>query len=101
MSLPGRSCCGPAEGEAAACPRKGSGRPTASSQPPSWPSGLLLLVQGLGLGFDPSVSLPLVLVGLGLLVTWHRFGVETLITGRTRLRGSRWASFSPVSESRG
>jgi signal transduction histidine kinase len=44
--------------------------------------GLLLLVQGLGLGFDPSVSLPLVLVGLGLLVTWHRFGVETLISGR-------------------
>jgi signal transduction histidine kinase len=44
--------------------------------------GLLLLVQGLGLGFDPSVSLPLVLVGLGLLVAWHRFGVETLITGR-------------------
>jgi signal transduction histidine kinase len=44
--------------------------------------GLLLLVQGLGLGFDPSVSLPLVLVGLGLLVTWHRFGVEPLISGR-------------------
>jgi signal transduction histidine kinase len=44
--------------------------------------GLLLLVQGLGLGFDPSVSLPLVLVGLGLLLTWHRFGMETLITGR-------------------
>jgi signal transduction histidine kinase len=44
--------------------------------------GLLLFVQGLGLGFDPSVSLPLVLVGVGLLVTWHRFGMETLITGR-------------------
>ena len=63
--------------------------------------GLLLLVQGLGLGFDPSVSLPLVLVGLGLLVTWHRFGVETLITGREAAARSRWASFSPGSESPG
>jgi signal transduction histidine kinase len=45
-------------------------------------AGLLLLVQGLGIGFGSSVSLPLVLVGLGLLVTWHRVGVGTLITGR-------------------
>jgi signal transduction histidine kinase/phage shock protein PspC (stress-responsive transcriptional regulator) len=44
--------------------------------------GLLLLVQGLGLGFGSSVSLPLMLVGLGLLVTWHRVGMGTLVTGR-------------------
>jgi signal transduction histidine kinase len=44
--------------------------------------GLLLLVEGLGLGFDPSVSLPLAIVGLGLLVASHRVGLGTLIADR-------------------
>ena len=63
-------------------PEEGLGPPESVLATALVTVGLLLLVQGLGLGFDLSVSLPLVLVGVGLLITWHRFGVETLITGR-------------------
>ncbi len=49
--------------------------------------GALLFVQGAGLGFDPSVSRPLALVGLGLLVAWHRGRLGGLVADRrTTLR---------------
>jgi signal transduction histidine kinase len=44
--------------------------------------GGLLLAQGLRLGFDPRVSGPLAIVGVGLLVAWHRGRLGGLVGDR-------------------
>lgn len=43
--------------------------------------GLLLLVSAFGLGFDGRVAWPVWLVGLGLLVAWHRRRLGVLVDG--------------------
>jgi signal transduction histidine kinase len=67
---------------ASAAPGEGLGPPDRVLAAALLTVGLLLLVEGLGLGFDPSVSVPLSFVGLGLLVAWHRVGLGTLVTDR-------------------
>jgi signal transduction histidine kinase len=47
--------------------------------------GVALLVQTLDLGFPPSVAWPMALVGLGLLVAWHRGRLGAFVEGRDTL----------------
>jgi signal transduction histidine kinase len=44
-------------------------------------SGLLLLVQALDLGFGRRTALPVVLVGVGLLLAWHRRRLGAFVDG--------------------
>ncbi len=67
---------------ASVAPEEGLGPPDRVLATALLTVGLLLGVEGLGLGFDPSVSVPLSFVGLGLLVAWHRVGLGTLVTDR-------------------
>ncbi|MDH4177483.1 MAG: PspC domain-containing protein [Thermoleophilia bacterium] len=45
--------------------------------------GLLLLVQALDLGFGRSTVWPVVLLGLGLLLAWHRRRLGSIVDGRS------------------